>query len=69
MTVEESPKFQTTTVQLFPGERRAGLWCSDCLLSSGILQVVHVGRPDSETTVTIARCTRDPLHTRIEENE
>lgn len=64
---EEAPKFRTLTVQLFPGERRTGLWCPDCLLPSGIRQVVHVGRPDSETTVTLARCTRDLTHTRIEE--
>lgn len=64
---ENPPKFQMVTVQLFVGELRTGLWCNDCFLGSGIRQVLHVGSPDSKTTVTVARCMDDPTHTRIEE--
>lgn len=66
---DEPPKFRMLTVQLFPGKlRRTGLWCFDCWLPSAIRQVVHVGRPDSETTVLMTHCTNDPTHTQIQES-
>jgi hypothetical protein len=65
---KEPPESRAAAVQLFPGKlRRAGLWCYDCLLPSGFRQVIHVGRPDSETAVIMTHCTNDPTHTRIEE--